>query len=406
MIKWREGREPMKRVKRAAVLLVLFAFIAGGCVKKEIQSTATEKGKLVLYNGVIIDGTGTDPMENMRIYLSDGKITDITPDGEEEFFPGYTPIDLKGYTVLPGFINTHVHSFYSEAQLESWLKNGVTTVRELASVVGSDFAGRRDTVNAKNQLARIVVASPMLTKPGGYTPPCDAPVASADEAAQKTNEFLDQKADVIKIAIEDNLQMKTWNMLSVEEIRSITKTTHERGKWVAAHISHVKNLPLAVQGDVDELSHMVVEPMDQEIISQIVEEGIYWVPTLELWKGVSQLHNLDWDTVAVENLSNFYSAGGLVALGTDYGGYMVEFDRGMPMTEIELMKEAGMTNMDIIVSATRNAAVVCDMEETLGTLQAGRIADIIVVRENPLEDLKALESLSMVIHNGEIVVTN
>ncbi len=253
----------MKKGKRAAVFLFLLIVMAGGCGKKEAQSIPVEKGKFVLYNCVIIDGTGAGPMENMRIYLSDGIITEITPAGEEEFLPGYAPMDLKGYTVLPGFINTHVHSFYSESQLKNWLSNGVTTVRELASVEGSDYAGRRDTVNANNQLTRIVVASPMLTKPGGYTPPCDAPVASAEEAAQKTNEFLDQKADVIKIAIEDNLQMKTWNMLSVEEIRSITKTAHERGKWVAAHISHVKNLPLAVKGDVDELSHMVVEPMIQ-----------------------------------------------------------------------------------------------------------------------------------------------
>lgn len=121
---------------------------------------------------------------------------------------------------------------------------------------------------------------------------------------------------------------------------------------------------------------------------------------------VSQDYDLTWDKTVIANLSMFYNVGGKIAFGTDYGGYYAIFDRNMPMTELLSMKAAGMSNMDIIVSATQNAAFVCGMEDQIGTLEEGKIADLIVVKANPLEDLEAFTNLYMVIHNGEIITTN
>jgi imidazolonepropionase-like amidohydrolase len=94
------------------------------------------------------------------------------------------------------------------------------------------------------------------------------------------------------------------------------------------------------------------------------------------------------------------AAGGQVALGTDYAGHGIKFDLGMPLTEIKLMQAAEMTPMQIIVAATRNAAKVCSLPDH-GTLEAGKVADVLVVDGNPLEDLDALSRVYMVIHNGE-----
>jgi imidazolonepropionase-like amidohydrolase len=91
-----------------------------------------------------------------------------------------------------------------------------------------------------------------------------------------------------------------------------------------------------------------------------------------------------------------------VALGTDYAGYACEFELGMPLKEIKLMHAAGMTPMQIIVAATRNAAKVCSLPDH-GTLEAGKTADVLVVDGNPLEDLDALKRVLMVIHNGELI---
>ncbi len=364
-----------------------------------------QDNKLILYNLTLIDGTGAEPMEDMRIFISKDRIEKIVK-AEDDFPEGYEKVDLKGYYVLPGFINTHVHCFYSERTLQNWLENGVTTVRELASGKGSDFAVRRDESNKNPKNARIVTASPILTAKGGYIPPFDEPVETSEEAVKKTHKYINMDADVIKIAIEDDLQGREWNMLSLDLIQSITKTAHEGNKKVAVHISHTRNLRLAIDGGVDELSHMVVEPMEEELAKEIANKGIYWVPTLELWQRVSKQLDLTWDQTAAENLSMFYKAGGKIALGTDYGGYSVPFDQGMPMTEIKAMKAAGITNMDIIISATQNAAYVCGMEDQIGTLEDGKIADLIVTKENPLEKLEVLSELYMVIHNGTIITKN
>ena len=129
----------------------------------------------------------------------------------------------------------------------------------------------------------------------------------------------------------------------------------------------------------------------------MVKAGIYWVPTLELWQGVG----FEGSTVA--SLAQFVQAGGQVALGTDYAGYTYPFQLGMPMKEIELMAKAGMAPMDIIVAATRNAAIVSNRGEDLGTLEPGKIADILVVNGDPLADLNALSNVRLVLRDGVIL---
>jgi imidazolonepropionase-like amidohydrolase len=124
------------------------------------------------------------------------------------------------------------------------------------------------------------------------------------------------------------------------------------------------------------------------------------VPTLELWSGVSRMYNLNWIQQASHNLGRFVAAGGQVVIGTDYAGHGCPFDLGMPLTEMKLMQAAGMAPMQIIVAGTRNAAQVCGLYNQ-GTLEAGKVADVLVVDGDPLQDLEALKRTYLVIHNGE-----
>jgi imidazolonepropionase-like amidohydrolase len=160
---------------------------------------------------------------------------------------------------------------------------------------------------------------------------------------------------------------------------------------------------MALQGGVDDVCHMVVDQLPDSLIARMVQADMYWVPTLELWKGVSDMYNLNWDENAIANLKRFVEAGGKVATGTDFDGYITPFQLGMPILEMQLMQDAGMTIEQIILASTKNAAYVCNMEEELGTLEPGKIADIIAVKENPLEDLEALQTIQLVIHNGRII---
>jgi len=128
-----------------------------------------------------------------------------------------------------------------------------------------------------------------------------------------------------------------------------------------------------------------------EVIQQMIQADVIWVPTFEAMDGQG-----------MDNLRRFVEAGGRVALGND-AGYLAGLEIGMPMEEIELMRDAGMTPMQIIVAATRDAAYVCRRQDVLGTLEVGKFADVLVVDGNPLEDLQALTNVRLVVHKGMVI---
>jgi enamidase len=131
----------------------------------------------------------------------------------------------------------------------------------------------------------------------------------------------------------------------------------------------------------------------------MIDQAMYWEPTIELWKNVG--YNLD--QYVFDNLRRYVAAGGQVALGTDFEGYSTPFQLGMPTKEIGWMHAAGMSPLDIIVAATEHAAHVCNLEKDLGTLEPGKIADVLIVHGDPLLNLDALTQVRWVIHNGEII---
>jgi imidazolonepropionase-like amidohydrolase len=148
---------------------------------------------------------------------------------------------------------------------------------------------------------------------------------------------------------------------------------------------------------------MVVDNLPDELIQRMVEADVYWVPTLELWQGVSRVNPVDFITKATENLGRFVEAGGKVALGTDYAGYQTEFDLGTPLHEVDGMLEAGMTPLQIIVAATKHAAHVCNLAGEIGTLEAGKVADVLVVDGDPLDDIGVLANIQMILRDGVII---
>jgi imidazolonepropionase-like amidohydrolase len=385
----------------------LILFLVSACVsperptENEKPATSQPSATLVLVNGTLIDGTGSDPVVDAVIMIAGEHIVAVGTRAQISIPPNTPTIDLQGATVLPGFINAHVHNAYTKEALAAWAQSGVTTVRDLeGDGQPSELFAFRDEVAPDPLYARLVAAGPMLTVPGGYG---NRPITSTEDARQTVNALLDSGANLIKIGIEDNLQGRSWPTLSAEEITAIVETAHARNVPVAAHISQRKHLALALEAGVDDVAHMIVDDLPDDLIARMIKDDVYWEPTLELWRCVSKLHHLSWDVQAIDNLRRFSEAGGKVALGTDYGGYTCDFDLGMPMTEIGLMLQADMTPMQIIVAATRNAAHVCNLEEQLGTIEPGKLADILVVGGNPLNDIQALTDVQLVIHNGVII---
>ncbi len=394
----------MKRFKTILLFSPVILFLLLACNENPgpTSSNNSVKGTFAITNGFLIDGSGSFPIPNSIVIIQDGLIQSVGTNSSLDIPSGVEIIDLQGSYILPGLMNTHVHSGYVGNNLKVWANSGVTTVRDIGNLSSSPAAGfsARNILLIDNKNSRLVAAGPLVTTVGGYG---NYPVSSPSDAEQKTNGLIDAGADLIKIAIEDDLQGRTWPMLSMDEIKMICQTTHNKNKQVAAHISRSKHLDMAIKGGVDDVVHMVIDNLPDSLITLMIQKDIYWVPTLELWSGVSDMFSINWIEIAKSNLQRFVQAGGKVALGTDYDGYVTPFDLGMPITEIRLMKEAGMTPMQIIIAGTQNAARVCNLENELGTIEPGKIADIIIVKDNPLEDLESLLNVQMVIHNGEII---
>jgi imidazolonepropionase-like amidohydrolase len=160
-----------------------------------------------------------------------------------------------------------------------------------------------------------------------------------------------------------------------------------------------KDIERAVDGGVDEIAHFDVENMPQSLVKRMVAAHIDWVPTLELLRLVGA-------TIYGDSLKRFARAGGIVALGTDYmgAGPGYDYDLGMPVHELVYMNQLGLTSMQAIKAATSNAAYAVDHPE-LGLVKRGKIADVIVVRGNPLKNLELLRNVKVVVHNGVLVLS-
>jgi imidazolonepropionase-like amidohydrolase len=356
---------------------------------------------MVLVNGLLIDGTGAEALPDAVLIVREGRIAEVGPQSQVNIPAGAQVIDVQGAAILPGIINTHVHRAYDENNLRLWLQGGVTTVREMGMLSDNPQAIKdayelAEATLRRPELARIVSATPMITVPGGYG---HLEIESAEEARQRTLELIEQGADLAKISFEDyRPPNQHWPLLPMDYAQAIARAAHERGVPVSVHITWAKYVPSALEAGADDIAHMAMDPITDEMISAVIQAGVTWVPTLELYHGVGgrTFEN------ALENTRRFVAAGGKIALGTDYAGYYTPFQLGMPILEMELLKQTGMTPMQIITAATRDAAQVCNLEDELGTLEAGKIADILVVDGNPLEDLGAMLKVRMVMRNGVI----
>ncbi|MCL4562235.1 MAG: amidohydrolase family protein [Chloroflexi bacterium] len=354
---------------------------------------------LALVHGTLIDGRGGSPLQDAVLLIQGERILAIGPYRQVKIPRSARVIDLKGKTILPGFINAHVHFAFDERNLAAWAQGGVTTVRDegyQGPKTLEQLVAWRNAANQNPGNARLVSAGRMITVPGGYG---SLHVDSPESARQAVFSELDAGLDVIKISMEDGYAGTSGlPKLSPEELSAIVTAAHERGVRVSGHITQAAYLKDIVEAGVDDAAHLAYDPIPMEILQSMVAKDIYLVPTFSVFRAYGAPTG-----PLLENLSNFIKAGGKVAMGNDYGGGPGDFELGIPMYEIEMMAEAGMSPMQVILASTRNAAHVVGLEDEIGTLEAGKIADILVVSANPLDDLQALRQVFMVAHLGQII---
>jgi imidazolonepropionase-like amidohydrolase len=394
--------------------LLLVLFMSSGCKKNildDIESIDYDSNYIVLKNGTLIDGNGGVPLENSTVVFYNGRITYAGPDKNISVPGKSVVIEMAEKRMLPGIIDCHVHSTFTSVEvpwevafcrrIKDWLASGVTTVRDLGMTNKRflNIPGVLSTIDS-NTCSRFIYSGPILSVPGGR--PFGAMgllLNSTDEAESITNNLIVDGAKVIKVYLEGGSTFDTvWSVMPTELLKVIVQTAHNKKIPVSAHVQEANIIPRTLDADVDDIAHPQTDiSTPDSIINRMKLKGIYIVSTLSIYQAPSELN------MAINNIRRYRDSGIPIALGTDYDGFYFT-ELGMPFTEMKLLMQAGLSPMEIIIAATRNAAHVCKMEDYLGTLEQGKIADIIVVDGNPLTDMSILrDKLSLVIHNGRII---
>lgn len=326
------------------------------------------------------------------VVIRNGLITDAGSEADIPVPDGAEVIDGSNKTLLPGFIDAHVHiGFYDPSDV---LAGGVTTVRdlgwppdridELVAVARTGFDG-----------PSIVAAGPMLTAPGGYpTRAAWAPagtgreVTGPEDARVAVAEVADRGYCVVKIA----LNPPVGPVLGPDTLSAIVEAAHERGLKVTGHIHGLDELHKAIAAGVDELAHMLMsdESIPEPTIERMVGAGMAVVPTLSVFSG-SGLRT------AIENLRSFRAAGGRVIYGTDLGNEGPV--PGIDPSEVRAMSDAGMSGRDIVRAATVESSSWLGLDRT-GVIAPGRVADLVLVDGDPIEEPMALTKVDTVWREG------
>lgn len=369
---------------------------------------------LVLIGGTLLDATGAEPLQNAAVAILDGRIAAVGR-ADELLFSAETPVrDVSGGTIMPGFINAHVHiTGLSEDDLRAWTRAGVTTIRDLAGTV-DERVGLRNSLLARNDpsLPRLLVTGPIVTVPGGYPSSVSdsklrvpsLEVRGAEQARAAVHSLADAGVDQIKISVSGRTDVK-WPELSDAEIAAITEAAHSRGLAVTVHVDRASALRRAVLNGVNDVAHSPRDRVPDEIFAQMAERGISFLPTIAVYESLARSRGLgaEWRRstmpVMYDNLRRFAAAGGTLALGDDFGG-VPGATVGMPMDEIRHWVAAGIAPMQVITAATRGSAIASGMIHELGTVEPGKLADLLVVYGDPLSDVEALAQPMLVLHGG------
>jgi len=389
---------------------------------------------LVLTNGTVILGTGAPPIPDGIVVIQQERVLAAGRAADYAVPAGTKVVDAKHGTILPGIINAHVHGVSNAAiRRVYFLLKGVTSVCDMGSRLNEMPQFEQDHVSGP--AARGFRSGPIVTAPGGYPDvvfhaSLNYEVTGPDEAQAAVADLVNRGADAIKIALEPGSAQEPWPMLNLQEVEAIVQAAHERGRLVRAHVGRTdgtKVLDIVVESGVDVIEHVPIpvfsamdaynlikdkahfalDPAYEARLTRLVARQVVMVPTLDahtLWCESAELTSEQKQACFEfygEPVRQFHTLGGVVALGNDYGADDA-IEKGMPLREMRLLLAAGLTPMQVIEAGTRHAAQVCGHGKELGTLEAGKLADIIVVHGDPLADIEVMKQVSVVIKGGQI----
>ena len=391
---------------------------------------------LVIINGTVINGTGTAPIPDGIVVIVKDKIFAVGRASDFSIPVPAQTIDAKGGTIMPGIINSHVHEAQSALVRKYYfLVRGVTT----ACDVGNTIQVMPEFLDKSYGLtARGFRAGPIINVPHGYPGDGDLlyPVTTPDEARSAVNDLVGRGADMIKVALEPWNSKLPWlapppgdpiPSLDLDELKAIVQQAHAFGKPVRVHMGTVDVLDEALDAGVDSIEHIplpelsdidfekqspdggyaVLSPAYESQLARMVRQHVFMVPTLDQiipWCerfAITPERKTLCNKYALAPVHRFHQLGGTIALGDD-STYMTR--TMMPIGEMNRLAQAGLSSMEIIEAGTKFAAQVCGHGNELGTLEPGKLADVIVVNGDPLANIEIMRQVDVVIIGGQVAV--
>jgi len=418
----------------AVAAVTLFILITQAVTQQSTQ-------RVVIRAGHVLDVKSGKMLSDQAIVIEGDNIVGVGPASATPAADA-TTINLPNATVLPGLIDAHTHLTFNpsfgyemlgisiprEALIGAHnarvtLEAGFTTVRNVGARGYSDVA-LRDAINAGDVPGpRMLVSGPALSITGGhcdndllpydYHATSDGVADGIENVQHKTREIIKYGADLIKVCATGGVLSKgddpNASQYTLEEMKAIVADAHRLGRKVAAHAHGAQGVIWASEAGVDSVEHGHL--MNDAAIATLKKNGTYLVPTLYLidWQreNAAKANLPDYtrhkmqivSEAAKTNAKKAIEAGVKIGLGTDAAVY----PHGLNAHELAVYVSLGMTSLQAIQTATINDADLLGWSDKIGTLEAGKWADIIAVDGDPLQDVTTLQHVKFVMKGGAVV---
>ena len=407
---------------------------------------------LVIKVGQLIDGKSKSVKKDISIVINDNQIVDVKPSGELDIPENlnYKLLDYSDKTALPGLVDSHVHltgigdgragddlatlpdeilSINMANNARIHLQSGVTTVRDCGAKNNTAFHLRQAAEMGIAESPRLVLSGRPLAIIGGHLGYFGEEITGEDECRAAVRYLVKQGADFIKVTATGGSTRTSFSLrpsFSQQELNVIAEEAHKFGKHVAAHCHSSEAMKRVLNAGIDTIIHGVFKEVDgtnmyrEDIAELMLEKGAYVNPTLgpglmralilENKKGNGDFNDLDQevlDSVYKENEHRLECFNKLINLGipmsagsdSAWGGYKM----GNYFLDIEGHVRGGQSPVEAIMSATDIAAQSCWIDENLGSIETGKLADILIVREDPTKQIENLRTVVDVIKDGQLI---